>query len=77
MAQTKGQTIEGRGLWDQGVASLQTQPLAERQQKSGHSFHSGTDLRIWWSRENCAVQLSLSRSLLEKRRKAGGRALNS
>jgi|GEM_PF-6248904 len=46
MAQTKGQTIEPRGLWDQRVASLQTPTLIERQQKTEHSFHSGTGLRI-------------------------------
>src|SRR6185437_3830233 len=45
MAQTKGQTIEQRDLWDEGVASLQPQPVNERQQKAGHSFHSGTGLR--------------------------------
>jgi len=38
MAQTKGQTIEQRGLWDEGVASLQTQPVTERQQKRGIRF---------------------------------------
>ncbi len=62
MAQMKGQTTEWRGLWDQGVASLQTLPVAKRKHKWSIRFTMAQteDLML---RKNRAVDLSLARSL--------------
>ena len=64
MAQTKGQTIESRGVWDQGVASLQTQPLFEGSRKRGIRFKVAQTCESGVTPQLCCLaQLARSRLL--------------